>query len=149
MTTSNGDKLSPAEPKQEIDIFEEAAQFMKKFEWYHDTAYWDYAQRSIWYGTKSYAGETITEEQALERYKEEIKQAYNRCKIERFANNQRLQVALISFCYNVGHLPSNTERYVQNWYLNALKNQMKKHSYAWWKRLRWLANRRQAETELF
>ena len=126
---------------------------MKQFEWYTPVAKWDYKQRSIWYGTKSYQWETITQEEALERYKQEIKQAYDRCNIGRFSQNKNMQVALISFCYNVWHLPANTERYVNNGYLNALKNQMRKYIYAWtWtekKVMRWLVKRRNAETNLF
>lgn len=151
--TKSWQNVTNSKKDDDFDLFDRTAEFMKQFEGYTPVAKWDYKQWSIWYGTKSYQWETITQEEALERYKEEIKQAYNRCRIERFANNKNLQVALISFCYNVGHLPANTERYVNNGYLNALKNQMKRYVYAWsWtekKVMKGLVKRRNAETQLF
>ena len=54
------------------EIVQKAFDFIKDFEGCHLTAYWDVNHYSIGYGTRSYAGEQITQEEAEKRSKEYI-----------------------------------------------------------------------------
>lgn len=156
VTNSNGDKSSPVEEKKEEpkkalnkeEVVQKAFDFIKDFEGCHLTAYWDVNHYSIWYWTRSFAGEQITQEEAEKRSKEYISWIIDKWGLMKL-DNEWMIVAFSSFAYNTWRPPKNYQRYLDNGYINWLKNFMKQHSYAWWKRLRWLAKRRQAEVDLF
>ena len=88
-------------------VSENAVKFIKDWEGFQSKAYWDNAQYSIGYGTKTEnATDTITEAEADVALRKELKEidakvnqfaaAYNR----NFSQNQH--DALVSFSYNVG-----------------------------------------------
>lgn len=133
--------------QKKLDVEKEAFKFISSFEWLHLSAYWDYKQYSIWYWSKSYKGEQITKEEAEKRLIQKIKDIRNKHKLEKY--NDWLEVALISFVYNTGHLPKWLNRYVDNNYIWALKSHMKAYVYAWGIKLNWLIKRRNAEVSLF
>ena len=135
------------EPKKN-EVEEKAFNFIAKFEGLHLKAYWDFKHCSIGYGTTTInCSEVIDEKEAKNRALARIKEIRQNFKLEKYEDN--LEVALISFAYNVGHIPKNTDWYVKNWYLQALKNRMKLYIYAGEKKLKWLERRRNAEVSLF
>lgn len=88
-------------------VSENAVKFIKDWEGFQSKAYWDNAQYSIGYGTKTeHATDTITETEADVALRKELKEidakvnqfaaAYNR----NFSQSQH--DALVSFSYNVG-----------------------------------------------
>ncbi len=130
------------------NVEEKAFEFIVQFEWYHDKPYWDFKQYSCWYGMKCNKDTTwITKEKSKWFVIERIKQIREKHNLEQYDDD--IEVALISFVYNIWHTPVWMEWYIDNWYINALKNMMRKYSYAGWKHLRWLAIRRNAECDLF
>lgn len=139
-TTTTSSKMETVENK--------AFEFIKKFEWFSKKAYWDYNHCSIWYWTTTKnCSEVITEAEAKKRALQKIKDIIKHHNLGKYEKN--LQIALISFVYNVWHKPAWLDWYVKNWHIKALKNLMKKYKYAWWKVLKWLEKRRQAEVNLF
>ena len=130
------------------NIEEKAFAFISQFEWFKAKAYWDFKHCSIWYWTTTRdCKEIITEEEAKKRAIQKIKD------IRKYYNfydlDDNMEIALISFSYNVWSPPKNFTWYVKNGYINWLKNLMLKYKYAWWKCLKWLEKRRKAEVELF
>lgn len=135
--------------KERVSLEEKAFYFLIQFEGYHNKPYFDHKQWSCGYWMKCQSSTSwITREKSkkfvIERIKH-IEKQYNLASL----NNEGLQIALISFIYNIWHAPSGYKWYVKNGYINALKNRMKQYVWASWKPLRWLIKRRQAETNLF
>ena len=120
--------------------------FIKQFEWFRETAYRDYSQRSIWYWTKSHKWEVITEEEARKRKIEYVKNDFKKYNLKDKPLN--IQKAVISFVYNVGWLNKNQKRLLDNWYYCALGNSFSLYVYAGNDYLPWLDRRRQAERKL-
>ena len=130
------------------NLEEKTFEFIKKFEGFNPTAYWDFKHCSIWYWTTTRdCKETITEEEAKKRAIQKIKDIRKHHNLYKYDDN--LEIALISFVYNVWKPPKNFRWYIKNNYKKALKNLMIKYIYAWWKKLKWLENRRRAEINLF
>lgn len=125
-----------------------AFEFIIQFEGYHDKPYWDYKQWSCGYGMKCSQFTTgITREKSKEFVIERIihiRKVYELSQYEDW-----LEVALISFIYNIWSPPIWYKRYIENWYTNALKNRFKQYSYAGNSFLRGLYKRRVAECNLF
>jgi len=129
-------------------VEEKAFEFIIQFEWYHDKPYFDHKGYSCWYGMRCSKNTTwITKEKSKFFVIERIKQIRTKYNLEKYDDD--IEVALISFIYNIWHPPIWMNWYIENWYINWLKNMMRKYSYASWKHLRWLAKRRNAETNLF
>lgn len=129
-------------------IEEQAFEFIIQFEWYHDKPYWDHKQWSCGYWMKCAKNTTwITKEKSKWFVMERIKHIREKHQLYKYDDN--MEVALISFIYNIGSAPVGMEWYIENGYTNALKNMMRKYSYASWKQLRWLVLRRNAEVNLF
>ncbi len=124
-----------------------AYHFMKKREWLRLQAYHDWGrQRSIGYGTHSYAWELITYEEANKRYRDAIKPRAEKVKSENPDKNSCQLWALISLYYNC---PSCYRTIVKN----PTRKSFLAHSSVcvdWkckvWK---WLQKRRSAERELY
>ena len=130
------------------DIEEKAFNFIKNFEWFKAKAYWDYKHCSIGYWTTTRnCSEKITEAEAKKRAILKIKNI--RKTFNLYSLDDNLEIALISFSYNVWSPPKNFQWYVKNGYINWLKNLMLKYKYAGWKYLKWLEKRRKAEVNLF
>jgi len=141
-------RLKYEEQKKNDEINESAFNFIIQFEWYHDKPYWDYKQWSCGYGMKCNKNTTwITKEKSKQYVIDRIENIRKKYDLYKYDDN--IQVALISFAYNVWHIPAGTDWYIENWYINGLKNHMKEYSYAGGKYMRWLAKRRNAETSLF
>lgn len=120
--------------------------FIAKFEGFRTNAYRDYSQRAIWYGTKSYKWEVIKEKEARKRKIEIIKRDLERYNLKDKPVN--VQVAVISFVYNLGGLKWNQKRLLDNGYYCALGNKFLAYTYAWWDQLKGLVKRRKAEKNL-
>ena len=152
-TTFNKNKNKKVVPKKgnttkNEDIEEKAFYFIKNFEWFKAKAYWDYKHCSIWYWTTTTnCKEIITEEEAKKRAIQKMKDIRKHYNFYDLDDN--MEIALISFVYNVWKPPRNYRWYIKNNYKKALKNLMLKYIYAWWKKLKWLENRRRAEINLF
>jgi len=136
------------EEQKKADVEERAFEFIVQFEWFYDKPYWDYKQWSCGYWMRCSKNTTwITKEKSKWFVIERIKLIRSKNNLEKY--NDNMGVALISFIYNIWHAPVWMDCYIKNNYTNALKNMMRKYSYAWGKYMRWLANRRNAETNLF
>ena len=130
------------------NLEEKAFAFISQFEWFKAKAYWDYKHCSIGYWTTTRnCSEKITEAEAKKRAILKIKNI--RKTFNLYSLDDNLEIALISFVYNVWKPPKNFRWYIKNNYKKALKNLMLKYVYAWWKKLKWLENRRRAEINLF
>jgi GH24 family phage-related lysozyme (muramidase) len=79
----------------------------------------------------------------LERI-ENIRKRYNTYELE-----DNMEVALISFTYNIWSMPAWYKWFIENNHINALKNMMKRYTFAGGKHLKWLQTRRAFETWLF
>ena len=139
----------PALTKTKIkNIEEKTFEFIKKFEGFSSKAYWDFKHCSIWYWTTTKnCSEEITKEEAKKRAIQKIKDIRKHYNF--YDLDDDMEIALISFVYNVWKPPKNYRWYIENNYKKALKNLMLKYIYAWWKKLKWLENRRRAEINLF
>jgi GH24 family phage-related lysozyme (muramidase) len=128
------------------DDLELVFDFVKSFEWLRLTAYWDVTRRSIWYWTKSYRGETITEEEAKKRKVEVIQRDIARYWLE----NKPLNVkkAVISFVYNLGSLNSYQIKLLKDNNYCRLGDTLLVYNTAGGKYLEWLNKRRQQERRL-
>lgn len=93
----------PAAPAADVVIDQGLVNFIKKMEGFRATAYWDYKQYSIGYGTRATsATETITEAEAEARLRAEIAKA-DQLVTARFPNLPKGQhQALIDLTYNAG-----------------------------------------------
>ncbi len=125
---------------------DEAFKLITHFEWFRSTSYWDIKQWSVWYGTKSYQWEIITEQVARERVYDIIKSIRDRHNFYQYEDN--IEVWLISFTYNLGHPPKWYQWYIQNWHIEALSNRMNEYIYWWWKVLWGLVKRRNIEWQV-
>lgn len=112
----------------------------------HLIAYWDYKQWSIWAWTPSYKWETITKEEAEARARIRIQSIRDRYKLWNL--DIEYQKAIVSFVYNIWSLTPNQQWLLNNNYYCALWNNFTLFTYAWWKQLRWLVNRRWSERNL-
>ena len=81
--------------------------FIKEFEGFHDTAYWDNGQWTIGYGTSSTEGATITREEAEIAMQAHLQSLENAVNTFASANSLTLSQAqfdaLVSFSYNCGN----------------------------------------------
>lgn len=122
---------------------QKTSNFIKKYEWFRAKAYWDYKHYSIWYGSHSYKGATITQQEADKRLNEKVTDIIKRYKLYNYQEN--IQTALSAFIYNIGSPPKGYKRYLDKWYLKSLWNKMKLYNKAKWKVLGWLVKRRNDE----
>ncbi|NQX02239.1 lysozyme [bacterium] len=118
---------------------------------FHRSAYWDYGQWSIGYGTKAKEGETITQAQADKRLADELGQ--HRARVTAEAGKLGLKFndaqldALTSFDFNTGKIETllaNGTRSPQQ-----IADTMLLYRNADGQRLRGLESRRKAERHLF
>lgn len=126
--------------------------FVKGFEGFNQSAYDDYGQVSIGYGTRARKGETsISREDAESRLNEEI--AMHRRRVENLNTRAGYNWtpnqldALTSFDYNTGRLEQLTANGTRDQATIAQKLPL--YNKAGGKELRGLTRRRQAETRLF
>lgn len=131
----------------EDKVISESVKLIKSFEWFHAKAYWDYKQYSVWYGQKAKPGQTITEKEASKFVEQRAKDIRKRFKFEKY--DDKIEVALISFTYNIWRPPKWYDWYIKNWYYNALWNRMKQYKVCGWQVCGWLVKRRQAEVDYF
>jgi len=100
--------------------------FVQKVEGFKPKAYWDYKQWSIGYGTKSYQGESITEEEAAVRLDQEL--AGHASRVDMASEEAGLILtegqrnALISFDFNTGEAVSVIKRFAGD--PSAMKKKM-------------------------
>lgn len=129
------------------DGLEKAIQFIRKYEWVRLKAYWDYNQWSIWYWTKSYKGEIITQEEADKRLYEAVKARFDRVDFEHLTANQK--ASLTSFGYNCW-FRGNIINYAKKWDHDSVIYLMNTYcKTAGWKVLKWLVKRRWEEVQLY
>ena len=109
----------------------------------HLCTYW-----SIWYGTKSYNGETIAIEEALKRKKEDVDGRLSKITSECLTDNQK--IATVDFLYQ--HW-INSSRVLAN--ANACNTNAIFNMFVWWRdeykdRLEWgMVKREQGRINLF
>ena len=123
---------------------EEAIQTIKQFEWLHLTSYLDFAQRSIWFWTKSFKWETITKEEAEKRLLQEVENRWHFVKDLKATNSQK--ASLISYIYNTWN--TKILPYAKRWDWKSVKYIMNKYIYCWWKVCWWLVKRRMVEVAM-
>ena len=136
------------ELKSEINVRQEAFNLITRFEWFHSTPYWDSVRWAYWYWQPAPSkNSTITKEDSEKFVYENIDKWIIQYWLKEYP--QWVQVALLSFRYNLWHLPSWTKRYLDRNDLKGLANQMQKYIYSEWEILNWLVKRRKAETNYF
>lgn len=100
-----------ATPEQQKDLMG----FVQGIEGFSPTAYWDYKQWSIGYGTRSQKGETISKEEAAVRLEQELSSHAERVDMAAEEANIILtegqRNALISFDFNTGEAVSVINRF--------------------------------------
>jgi len=127
------------------DVPERAFKLITKYEGFHDKPYWDYKQWSCGYGMRcSKDTKNITKEKSKQFVMERIDLIRTKHKLHNIDDS--IEVALISFTYNIWHPPVGYKWYIQHWYINGLKNRFKEYSYAGWKFMRGLHKRRVDES---
>ncbi len=131
-----------------INVRLEAFNLITKYEWFHETPYWDSVRYAYWYWQPAPSkNATITEKESQEfvygRIDDYIKQH------DLDSVPPEIQVALLSFRYNLWRMPHWYRWFIDNWHYNALWNRMKQYVYSGWKRLQWLVKRRNAEVSYF
>ena len=122
--------------------------FIADFEWFSECAYWDAKQYSIWYGTKSYKWECITQEEAKQRKLKHLKPLIELVDQPCYTDNQK--IAITSYMYNVGRYAMNIQDYVKACDKDSIVYIM--NSYWWtsnWVRMWWLEKRRKIEIAKF
>ena len=136
------------EPIERLQPSEYAYHFMKKREGLRLQAYHDWGRQwSIGYGTNSYPWESITEQEAIKRYKEAIQPRATKVQSDYPNLNSCQKGALISFLYNCPSCYRNLQSY---WISKDLRL---RHSSVCvdgiCKKRKWLYKRRIAERELY
>lgn len=127
------------------DVAERAFKLIVKYEGFHDKPYWDYKQWSCGYWMKCNKNtKNITKEKSKKFVMERIDHIRIKHKLHNIDDS--IEVALISFTYNIWHPPIWYRWYIKHWYINWLKNRFKEYSYAGWKFLRGLYKRRVDES---
>lgn len=119
-----------------------AIPLIRKYEWLHLKAYWDYKGYSIGYGTRAkHANEVITQAEADRRLWSIVKQLVTRVQRDFPTLTPKQQAGLVSFKYNCN-----------SGYNDVKKRGLWQHKYwcrtAWGERLQWLVNRRLEEQNL-
>lgn len=127
---------------------------VKQVEGFSGTAYDDYKQKSIGYGTKARRGQkTITEEEAEQELANELEMHQNRVlkhisKHDQYKNFEQHQIdALTSFDYNTGSLEKLTQNGTRT--PNEIAKMMLEYNKAGGQVLGGLVNRREQERNLF
>lgn len=119
-----------------------AIPLIRKYEWLHLKAYWDYKGNSIGYGTRAkHANEVITQAEADRRLWNIVKQLVTRVQRDFPTLSPKQQAWLVSFKYNCN-----------SGYNDVKKRWLWQHKYwcrtAWNKKLQGLVNRRLEEQNL-
>lgn len=122
--------------------YEIAIPLIRKYEWMHLKAYWDYNWYSIGYGTRAkHAFEVITQAEADARLWYIVKQVVERVQRDFPTLSSEQQAGLVSFAYNC-----------EKWYRSVRDNWLEYHKSwcrtAWWKVLQGLVDRRTEEAQL-
>ena len=132
-----------------LEVTEEDVQWIKRWEGYSAKAYWDYQQWSIGYGTRSFEGEEITENEASRRFKEALEK-YNEIlfsKLSRYPS-KGAKTALLSAVYNLGGSGiSPVIRHYNEGNSEMAANLLRRYHYAGGKPLPALIARRNAEAD--
>ena len=133
-----------------VEVSNETVEFVKRFEGIRLTSYWDYHQFSIGYGSISYEGETITEEQADRKLKSDLrKYATSLSDVLHITLLPEQETALLSAAYNLGVTGINRIIKVCNTGdFEAAAKLLRRYDYAGGKRLSALTRRREAEAAL-
>lgn len=127
------------------NVEDRAFNLIIKYEWFHDKPYFDYKQWSCWYGMRcSKDTKNITREKSKVFVMERIKHIRERHNL--YSIDDWIEVALISFTYNLWTPPEWYKWYLKHWYINGLKNRMREYSYAGGKFMRGLYKRRMDES---
>ena len=130
------------------DLESITASFIADFEGFRDCAYWDIDHWSIWYWTRSYQWECISEEEALERKKDYIRPILSKVDNGCYTDNQK--IAIVSYIYNVWGWAMNISSYVAKCDIASIKYIMWVYWYsAWGVRLAGLVKRRGIELQKF
>lgn len=107
----------------------------------HLCAFKDHTRRSIGYGTKSYAWECISENEAIARFKEALKWRVEIVQGKYPDLKPYQQAALVSLFYNCNSCFYRVGKTVEKWDFNRSSAIVKKFP--------WLAKRARGERDLF
>ena len=133
------------ETKVQDNVNERAFKLIVKYEGFDEVPRWDIKQWSCGYWMKcSRYTKNITKEKSKQFVMERIKHIRERHNL--YDIDDSIEVALISFTYNLGTPPEWYRWFIKHWYINGLKNRMKQYSYAGGKYMRGLYIRRVEES---
>ena len=133
-----------------VEVSNETVEFVKRFEGLRLTSYWDYHQWSIGYGSISYEGQTITEEQAAKKLKGDLKKyAASLSAALHVTLLPEQETALLSATYNLGVTGvSRIIKVCNTGDFDAAAKLLRRYDHAGGKRLPALTRRREAEAGL-
>lgn len=120
---------------------------IKDFESFRSKAYWDYGRWSIGYGTSSYEGEVITEQEASKRLEYEYNKRFKYV-LENYDLNTPNTFVIAGFKYNVGHWGTGMEKALQNKNKAVIKKKLLQYVKADGEILPGLVRRRQIESQM-
>ena len=133
-----------------VEVSNETVEFVKRFEGLRLTSYWDYHQWSIGYGSISYEGQTITEEQAARKLQGDLqKYAKSLSDVLHIPLSPDQETALLSAAYNLGVTGiSRIIKVCNTGDFEAAADMLRRYDHAGGKQLPALTRRRTAEAEL-
>ena len=133
-----------------VEVSNETVEFVKRFEGIRLSSYWDYHQWSIGYGSISYEGQTITEEQAARKLQGDLrKYATSLSDVLHIPLSPDQETALLSAAYNLGVTGiSRIIKVCNTGDFEAAADMLRRYDHAGGKQLPALTRRRTAEAEL-
>lgn len=133
-----------------VEVSNETVEFVKRFEGIRLSSYWDYHQWSIGYGSISYEGQTITEEQAARKLQGDLqKYAKSLSDVLHIPLSPDQETALLSAAYNLGVTGiSRIIKVCNTGDFEAAADMLRRYDHAGGKQLPALTRRRTAEAEL-
>lgn len=135
-------KQTPSSDIAKWDVYEISSKFIPMREWkLHLCSFYDHTRYSIWYGTKSYKWECITESEAIKRFKEALKWRVEKVQKDYPTLLPYQQSALVSLFYNCNSCYLRVGNTVEKWDFNRSSYIINKFP--------WLKKRTRAEQDLF
>ena len=133
-----------------VEVSNETVEFVKRFEGLRLTSYWDYHQWSIGYGSISYEGQTITEEQAARKLQGDLKKYATSLTAALYVTLLPDQeTALLSAAYNLGVTGiSRIIKVCNTGDFDAAAKLLRRYDHAGGEKLPALTRRREAEAKL-
>ena len=132
-----------------IKITQQTIDFIVSWEGFSPTAYWDYQQWTIGYGTKGYEGQTITPQEAEDALRVDLEQRAKRLEQQlTVALTPNQTTAFLDAAFNLGSVPSPCILYANSNQWQEAADELRKYCHAGGEKLPALVRRREQESRL-